>query len=80
MSGPWETVATCTGERADHGPAPTRQQTETVSWERMPPGISRNSGVLTGSRLRPGAPGAHGGGWRLAVLETQRTETRWPWK
>ena len=78
MSGPWETVATGTGERTDRGPTPLRQQTETVSRERALPSISRYSGVLTGSRLRPGAPGARAG--RLAVLETQRTETRQPWK
>ena len=72
--------ATYTGEREDRGPAPSRQQTEMVSGECVPPDFSRNSGVLTGSRLRPGAPGARRGRWRLAVLETQRTEKPRPWK
>ena len=67
MSGRREAVATCTGERADSWTAPERQQTETVSQKRMPPDFSRNSGVLAGSRLRPGAPGACAGSWRLAA-------------
>ena len=63
MSGPWEMVAICTGERADCGPAPLRQQTETVSQGRATKHLTelRNSGVLPGSRLRPGALGAHTG-------------------
>ena len=76
MSGCREVVATCTGERADHGPAPLRQQTETMSRGHALPSISRNSGVLTGSRLRPGAPGARGGGWRLAAGGVRNTKDR----
>ena len=82
MSGTQEAVATCTGEQADRGPTPLRQQTETVSWGACATKHHtefRNSGVLTGSRLRTGALGARAG--RLAAaLETQRTETCRPWK
>ena len=49
-------------------PAPAREQTETVSL-----------GTPV-SKLKTEAPGMHGGGWWLAVLETQRTETCQPWK
>ena len=62
------------GEPLDRGPAPSRQQTETVSRERAPPGISRNSGVLIGSRLRPGVPGARAG--RLAAGGVRNTKDR----
>ena len=37
--------ATCTGERADRGPALWKRQTESVSRERAPPSISRSSGA-----------------------------------
>ena len=78
----WEAVATCTGAGGQ-----TRRR---HPWENRlgpwvgstPPDFSRSSGVLTGTRLRPGAPehaGAAGDG-RLPVLETQRTETGQPWK
>ena len=43
VQGGWR--ATCTGERVDRGPAPWKQQTESVSWERAPPSISRSSGA-----------------------------------
>ena len=42
-----------------------RKQTGTVSGECVPPDFSRNSGVLTGSRLRPGALGVCAG-WLTA--------------
>ena len=38
-----------------------------------------NPGVLTGNRLRPGAPGAHGaaaGGWQLAAGSVRITKDR----
>ena len=62
----WEAVATCTGERADRGPAPVREPTETVSRATHDQTENRNSAVLTGTRLRPGAlehAGAAGGWW-----------------
>ena len=115
-AGGWR--ATCTGERADRGPALWKQQTESVSWEHAPPSISRSSGApvcsldpgrdrelwerawggcraaCTGeqadSRSAParhqtetrssGSPRGAAGDWQLAGLETQRTETRQPWK
>ena len=69
--------ATCTGERADHGPAPWKRQTESMSQERAPPSISRSSGALcahwieaeTGSsgsvRGSSGSVRGAAGGWRL---------------
>ena len=53
-----------------------RKQTGTVSGERVPPDFSWNSGVLTGSRLRPGAPGVHGGDWRLEAGGVRNTKDR----
>ena len=60
MSGRREAVATCTGSGRTRGPAPAREQTETVSREHAPPDFSRSSGALTGTRLRSGAPGVCG--------------------
>ena len=53
--GGWQ--ATCTGERADRGPAPSKQQTDREPGARATKHLTelQNSGVLTGSRLRPGA-------------------------
>ena len=69
-----EAVATCTGEQADSWMEPARQQTENVSQERTPPDLSRNSGVLTGSILRPGAPGVRAG--RLVAGSVRNTKDR----
>ena len=45
MSGRREVVATCTGERADSRTGTAREQTGTVSGERMPPDFPWNSGI-----------------------------------
>ena len=77
MSGLQEAVATCTGERVVRRPAPLRQQTETMSRGASATRLLtelRNSGVLTGSRMRPGAPGACTG-W-LAAGRVRNTKDR----
>ena len=72
-----EAVATCTGERADSQTAPAREQTENMSrGMRASPDFSRSSSVLTGNKLRPGATGVRGGGWRLAADGVRNTKDR----
>ena len=76
MFGHREAVANCTGERADSVTAPAREQTDTMSRGPSATRLKWSSGVLTGTRLRPGAPGAHGGGWRLAAGGVRNTKDR----
>ena len=58
------------------GPAPARKQTETMSWGKHTSRLKQSSSVLTGTILKPGAQGAHGGGWQLAAGGVRNTKDR----
>ena len=71
MQGGWR--ATCTGERADCGPALWKQQTESMSRERAPPSISRSTAApelwcahwIEAETRSSGSVRRAAGGWRL---------------